>query len=196
MGHLLVTLAVAVGAFASTNVDDLVVLTMLFLASRTAGVPRPWQVVAGQCAGIAVLVAAAGLAALGLLIVPTRWVGLLGLAPLGLGLWALVAAMRRPPDGGAPPSAATGLTGVTGVTILNGTDNLTIYTPMFRGLEAADLLLTLAVFAAMIGVWCVAAAWLGAHLGAFAAVRRLGDRLVPLVFIAIGGIILARWAIA
>src|ERR1700730_12083225 len=101
MGHLLVTLSVAVGAFASTNVDDLVVLTMLFLASRTAGVPRPWQVVVGQCAGIAVLVAAAGLAALGLLIVPTRWVGLLGLAPLGLGLWTLVAALRGAPRGGA-----------------------------------------------------------------------------------------------
>lgn len=196
MGHLLVTLPAAVVVFASTNVDDLLVLTMLFLASRAAGTPRPWQVVAGQCAGIAVLVASSAVAAVGLLVVPTRWVGLLGLVPLGFGLWRLAGAMRRAPAGDAPSSVAAGLTGVAGVAIINGADNVAIYTPMFRTLETGDVLVTLAVFAGMVGVWCAAAAWLGSHLGAIAAVRRFGRWLVPVVFIAIGAIILARSAIA
>jgi hypothetical protein len=34
------------------------------------------------------------------------------------------------------------------------------------------VLITLSVFAGMIGVWCAAAAWLGAHLAAVAAIRR------------------------
>lgn len=38
----------AVAVFAGTNVDDIILLTVLFLASRAGGVPRPWQIVAGQ----------------------------------------------------------------------------------------------------------------------------------------------------
>lgn len=195
MSHLLVIIPTAVVVFASTNVDDLVVLTMLFLAARAAGKPRPWQVVAGQCAGIAVLVATAAIAALGLLIVPARWAGLLGLVPLAIGLWRLIGAMRAAPHSDTPSSVAAGLTGVAGVAIINGADNVSIYTPMFRGLQLGEVLVTLAVFAGMIGVWCAAAAWLGSHLGAVAGIRRLGYRLVPVVFMAIGAIVLARSAI-
>jgi cadmium resistance protein CadD (predicted permease) len=188
--HLIVTVSTATVVFASTNIDDLVVLTFLFLASRTAGKPRQWQVVAGQVAGIAVLVASAAVAALGLFIVPTRWVGLLGLVPLAIGLWKLIGAMRRAPDRGT--SVAAGLTGVISVAIVNGGDNVAVYAPLFRGLQTGEVLVTMAVFAGMIGVWLAAAAWLGYHLGAIAAIRRFSHWLTPVVFIAIGAIILVR----
>jgi cadmium resistance protein CadD (predicted permease) len=191
----MVTVPTAVVVFASTNIDDLVVLTFLFLASREAGKPRPWQVVAGQTAAITVLIASAAVAALGLLIVPTRWVGLLGLVPLALGLWKLIGVMRRAPDGSTPSSVAAGLTGVIGVAVANGGDNIAVYAPLFRSLETAEVLVTLAVFAGMIGVWCAVAAWLGYHLSAVAAVRRFSTRLTPVVFITIGAIILIRSAI-
>jgi cadmium resistance protein CadD (predicted permease) len=45
------TVGAAVVLFAGTNVDDLVVLTVLFLAGRATGRPRPWQIWAGQYAG-------------------------------------------------------------------------------------------------------------------------------------------------
>jgi cadmium resistance protein CadD (predicted permease) len=192
VSHLIVTVSTAAAVFASTNIDDLVVLTFLFLASRAAGRPRRWQVVAGQCVGVAVLVASAAVAALGMVIVPTRWAGLLGLVPLGIGLWKLIGAMRRSPDGGSSSSVAAGLTGVTGVAIVNGADNLAVYAPLFHSLDSAGMVVTLAVFVAMIGVWCAAAAWLGAHLAAVDAIRRLGHLLTPIVFIAIGVLLLAR----
>jgi cadmium resistance protein CadD (predicted permease) len=193
--RLIVTVATAALVFASTNIDDLVVLTFLFLASRAAGKPRPWQVVVGQCAGIAVLVVSAAVAALGLVIVPPRWVGLLGLIPLSVGVWKLVGAMRKAPDSDGTSSLTVGLTGVMGVAIVNGGDNIALYAPLFRSLDRGQVLVTLAVFAGMIGVWCAAAAWLGSHLGAIAAIRRLNHRLAPVVFIAIGAFILARSAI-
>jgi cadmium resistance protein CadD (predicted permease) len=195
VNHLVVTVPTAVVVFASTNIDDLVVLTFFFLAARAAGKPRPWQVIAGQTAAIAVLVASAAVAALGLLIVPTRWVGLLGLIPLALGLWKLIGAMRRAPDSSTPSSVAAGLTGVIGVAVINGGDNIAVYAPLFRSLGPAEVLVTLAVFAGMIGIWCAAAAWLGYHLAAVAAIRRLSYRLTPVVFISIGAIILVRSAI-
>lgn len=56
-----------VGMFAGTNVDDILVLTVLFLSARASGLPRPWQIWPGQYLGIAILVAGAAIAALGLL---------------------------------------------------------------------------------------------------------------------------------
>jgi cadmium resistance protein CadD (predicted permease) len=193
MERLLMTIATAVVVFAATNVDDLVVLSFLFLVSRADGRLRPWQVVAGQAVAIGILVASAAVAAVGLVIVPTRWIGLLGLFPLGLGLWRLIGAMRRHgPQGDPPASVAAGLSGVAGVAIINGADNITIYTPMFHHLDAGEIVVTLTVFVVMIGVWCAAAAWLGSRLGAIAAIRRLSHRLVPIILIAIGAVILAQ----
>jgi len=78
VSQILPTIATAVGVFAGTNIDDIIVLTVLFLASRTDGKPARWQVWAGQYAGIGILIAASAVAAAGLTIVPDKWVGLLG----------------------------------------------------------------------------------------------------------------------
>ncbi len=94
MGGLPGTLAAAVGVFVGTNVDDIIVLTVLFLSARAIGRPRPWQIWVGQYAGIGVLVAVSAAAAVGLSVVPDGWIGLLGLVPLVLGVKGLVSAGR------------------------------------------------------------------------------------------------------
>jgi cadmium resistance transport/sequestration family protein len=182
--------AAAAGVFAGTNVDDLLVLTVLFLAARASGRPRRWQIWAGQYAGIGVLVAVSVLAALGLTLVPDRWVGLLGLVPLALGVRGLIGAFRRA-DGDEAPVVATGALAVAGVTIANGADNIAVYTPLFRTIGAGPSAVTIAVFAVLVAVWCAAASWLGSHRRVVAIVERYGHWLVPLVFITIGVVILA-----
>jgi cadmium resistance protein CadD (predicted permease) len=191
--HLLATLAAAVGVFAGTNVDDLVVLTVLFLSARTAGRPRPWQIWAAQYAGISFLVAASAIAALGLTILPNEWVGLLGLGPFALGVRGLVVAIRARGDDEPPaPATAVGLVSVAGVTIANGADNISVYTPMFRTLGQADSLVTVAVFAALVAVWCLAGSWLGGHKKIIEVVRRFGHWIVPVVFMLIGAMIVMK----
>jgi cadmium resistance protein CadD (predicted permease) len=182
-------LVAAVGVFAGTNVDDLLVLTVLFLAASRSGRPRPWQVWVGQYAGIAVLVAISGAAALGLTLLPDRWIGLLGLIPLALGVRGLLSAVR---DRGAdPPPVATGLVSVAAVTIANGSDNIAVYTPVFRTAGVVGSLVTIAVFAVLTAVWCAAGSWLGGHRRVVTVIGRWGHWLVPLVFVAIGLTILA-----
>ena len=95
----------AAGLFAGTNIDDMVVLAALNVSSRADGRPRPWQIWAGQYAGIAVLVVISLVAAIGLTLVPEGWVWLLGLMPLGLGLRKLIIAIRAR-NSGERPSAA------------------------------------------------------------------------------------------
>ncbi|WP_182907214.1 cadmium resistance transporter [Microbispora sp. H13382] len=181
------TLGTACAVFAGTNVDDIVILTVLFLSARARGRPRPWQIVAGQYAGIAALVLVSGVAALGLTVVPDEWAGLLGLVPLALGVRGLVAALRAS-DGDEDPSppVAGGVVPVAGITVANGADNISIYTPLFRTIGPADALLTVAVFAVLVAVWCAAGSWLGSHKKIIELVERFGHWLVPVVFIAIG----------
>ncbi|GLY20421.1 cadmium resistance transporter [Micromonospora sp. NBRC 101691] len=180
------TAAGAAVVFAATNVDDIVVLTVLFVAARATGRPRRWQIVAGQYAGIAALVAVAAIAAVGLLVVPEPWTGLLGLLPVALGVRAL---LRRDDD--EAPAVVGGLAGVAGVTIANGADNIAVYVPVFRTLSPAEALVFLLVFVAGVGLWCVVGARLGGHPRVVRLVERTGHWLVPVIFMAIGVVILA-----
>ncbi|WP_223167551.1 cadmium resistance transporter [Nonomuraea sp. SYSU D8015] len=187
MDGIVGTIATAAGMFAGTNVDDLIVLTVLFLSSRASGLPRPWQIWGGQYAGIAVLVLLSVVAALGLTIVPDAWVGLLGLVPFALGVKGLVAAVRdRHDEAGTPPAVATGLVSVAGVTIANGADNITVYTPVFRTIGALPTMVTIGVFAIGVALWCLAGSWLGSHKKIVGIVERYGQWLVPAVFVIIG----------
>ncbi|MCP3786381.1 cadmium resistance transporter [Micromonospora sp. A3M-1-15] len=187
MIDLLAPAAAAAGVFAATNIDDIVVLTVFFVAARGTGRPRPWQIVAGQYAGIGALVAVAVVVAAGLLVVPDPWTGLLGLLPIALGVRALLA---RDGDDDEPPAVVGTLLGVAGVTVANGADNIAVYVPVFRSLDPAAGLVWLLVFAALVALWCAVAAALGGHPRVVALVGRAGHWLVPTVFIALGLVIL------
>ena len=115
-GEILAIMLTAAVLFAGTNVDDIVVLTVLNISSRAAGRPQPWHIWAGQYAGFTVLVAVSLAAAAGLAVVPEHWLWVLGLLPLGLGLGKLVTVVRAHLSGRfASPAVVTGLTGVTAV---------------------------------------------------------------------------------
>lgn len=191
MDALAGTLAAAVGMFAGTNIDDLLVLAVLFLSGRATGAPRPWQIWAGQSIGFAVLVALSLLAALGLAVVPDAWVGLLGLVPFTLGAYGLLRAIRTHGTAAVRVSAvpAGGLWSVAMLTIGNGADNLAVYPPVFRTVGAGSVALTIVVFGAGVAVWCLAGSWLGSHKKVIALIERYGHWIVPSVFMAIGVII-------
>ncbi|MFC0504671.1 cadmium resistance transporter [Micromonospora costi] len=183
------TLGTAAGAavvFAATDIDDIVILTLFFVAARTTGRPRHWQIVSGQYLGIGVLALASAVVAAGLLVVPDPWTGLLGLLPIALGIRAL---LHRDDD--EAPAVVSGVLGVAGVTIANGADNVAVYVPVFRALGPADSAVFLLVFVVLIALWCALGAWLGGHPRVVRLVERAGHWLVPAIFVAIGVVILA-----
>jgi cadmium resistance protein CadD (predicted permease) len=186
-GEIFTLVLTAAALFAGTNVDDLVVLTTLSISSRAAGRPRPWHIWAGQYAGFAVLVAVSLGTATGLALVPEHWLWVLGLLPLGLGLSKLVTAVRAHRSGRyASPAVVTGLTGVIGLTIANGGDNVAAYIPVFRTSNATAIIVIVVVFMAGVAVWCLASSLLAAHRAVTDAVQRWGYWAVPVVFILIG----------
>lgn len=191
---MLATIVTAVAVFAGTNLDDLLVLTVLFLSSRATGRPSVAKIWAGQYLGIGALIAASIVLAMGLAVIPDRWVGVLGLIPLGLGVRGLVIAIRTHgrEDGEPRLRTATGVLSIVGVTVANGADNLSVYTALFRTIDVPAIVLTVVVFLACVAVWCLAARLLGAHRAVIAGVQRFGHWAVPIVFIVIGVLIILR----
>ena len=190
---MLSTIAAAVGLFVATNLDDIVVLTVLFaVAARGTSRLRGWQIVAGQYLGLVTLIAVSFLAALGLAIVPDEWVGLLGLIPLAIGVLALVRTVRGQDDDDEAESAlkAVGLLGVAGITIANGGDNIAIYTPVFRTISTTDAVVTIVVFLVLLALWCLLARAIGTNEKVTEALEKVEHWLVPVVFIGLGVFIL------
>ena len=130
------------------------------------------------------------------LVVAPEYVGLLGLAPIAIGLkqaWDLY----RGADSSEPEPEATPVRGghgnviiVAAVTVANGGDNISIYTPLFATRSARDLVVIGIVFALMTALWIGAAYYLTRHRTLGAPIRRYGHRLVPFVLIALGVLIL------
>jgi cadmium resistance protein CadD (predicted permease) len=183
------TIGTAAGLFAITNIDGLIVLTALFMASAS-GKPRPWQIVAGQYVGFIVMLLLSSLAAVGLVAVADQWEGLVGLLPLALGIHGLVKA--RANGSGPSPWITTNLPSVAGVILANGMDNVSVYTPLFSRLSIGGIAVTVAVFLALVVVWCYLAWLIGGNKKIVVGLARVGDWLVPLVFIAIGAAILLK----
>lgn len=192
---MIAAIGAAVGLFAATNIDDIVVLTVLFLASARGGLAG-WKVVAGQYLGFATLIAISVVAAAGLTVVPDEWVGLLGLIPLGIGLYTLARTLRRrgnsDDDEGDDEGVvgAGGLLGVAGITIANGADNISLYTPVFRTSPFADTTVMIIVFFVLVAVWCLIARLVGTNKTVTETLERVEHWLVPAVFIGLGLFIL------
>lgn len=183
------TIATAAGVFAITNIDGLIVLTALFLAS-VRGELRGWQIVVGQYAGFTVMVVLSLLAAAGLLAIPGQWAGLIGFVPLTLGIWDLL----QPPNGVGEGSSliAGNVSSVVWLIIANGADNISVYTPLFAAEDGGRIALTIGVFFVLLAVWCVIARLLGGNKRIVTSLVRSSRWLVPAVFIAVGAGVLLR----
>jgi cadmium resistance protein CadD (predicted permease) len=172
------------GAFVSTNIDDLFLLVGFFSDRSFARS----HVFAGQILGMAAIVAISLAAASAALAISPQRVGLLGVAPIVIGIGKL---LRLGKEEEEQPTAA-GILQVATVTIVNGGDNMAAYTPIFATEGSRDMIATLAIFAALTLVWCFAALGLVRHTALGKPLRRYGHVLLPFILIGLGGLILYR----
>jgi cadmium resistance protein CadD (predicted permease) len=177
-------LALAVTLFASTNIDDLIVLIGFFADRRI----RTRDIVAGQYAGLTVLFLISAAASLLSLVIPGVYVGLLGIFPIVIGVRKL-SGLRH--DGSESQTSSPGsVAGVALVTIANGGDNIGVYMPAFVVHSARQIGVIAMVFIAVTALWCMLAHWMVNHPGLGAPLRRYGHILSPLVLIGLGILIL------
>lgn len=190
---MLADVGTAIVVFVVTNVDDILLLAVLFggaLAARA--------VVAGQFIGIGVLTGVSVGAAYAATAVPDGWLRWLGLLPIAMGLWLLVQLIRQRGEEREDDAAAeqrfesklhSQVLGVTAITIANGGDNLSVYIPLFAN-NVSALPVYVVVFTVLTAVWCVLGYVLVKNPVGAAVMERWGHILLPFVLIAVGVAIL------
>ncbi len=186
------TFLTAVLSFASTNIDNIFVLMILYAqVQNSKGIIR---VVTGQYFGIGFLTALSVLGAWGTQIFPPQYIGLLGFLPLFLGIrtWLNYRRGQNEEERNTGDRSQINFFSVALLTIANGADNIGVYIPVFSGYSPTDFAITLAVFAIMVALWC----YLGFALANYPYVKKRIVRyqhiLVPLVLMALGLFILAK----
>ena len=191
---LLPLIALGIAAFVATNVDDSLLLLFFFGDRRF----RARHVFVGQALGVGLLVLVSLVVAALALAVPERWVGLLGLLPVALGVKQLIQRRRDgTQDVAREPVMPQGKPGwrqaaaVTGVTLANGGDNIAVYVPLFAARSPLETTIILAVFPAMLALWTFGGYYLARRSALAGQLQRLSSALMPWVLIGLGLVILA-----
>ena len=152
------------------------------------------QIIIGQYLGIGCLTALSILGALGTQVIPSKYIGLLGVFPLILGVraWITYHNQQYAQENEEQKNTQISLISVALLTMANGADNIGVYIPAFSGYSFMDFVVTIIVFIFMIAFWC--------YLG-FALIRRPYIKrkivkyqhvLVPAVLIVLGVAIIAK----
>jgi cadmium resistance protein CadD (predicted permease) len=188
-------LAIGIGAFVATNIDDIFVL-MMFFSSLTFPVR---QVVLGQYIGIGLLIAISALGSLISLVVPTYIIGLMGIIPIVIGVKNLIEIRKKDK---LPPRQVVqdkknksylSFLSVAAVTFSNGGDNIGVYIPLFSKYNSVSQITTLTVvFIAMTAVWCIASYYFVNHPLVASRIRHVGNIVLPFVLIGLGIYILSE----
>jgi cadmium resistance transport/sequestration family protein len=182
-------------AFSATNIDDLVILTLFF--SQVNAKFRRWHIIIGQYLGFTALILASLPGFFGGLILPRPWIGLFGLVPIIIGIKSL---MNREADDSEdletePEVSERSLWAkffnlqtysVAAVTFTNGTDNISIYVPIFASSNWQSLLVILGVFFSLVGVLCYVAHKLTHDQALANLFTKYGNRFMPFVLIGLG----------
>jgi cadmium resistance transport/sequestration family protein len=195
MSGLVTAIPTGITAFTATNLDDLVILTLLF--SQVDATFRRQHIVIGQYLGFGVLVIASLAGFLGGLVLPAHWIGLLGLVPIVIGLNRLLNPESEESSEMQEETALSNSSSFTSflspqsysvaaITIANGSDNVGIYMPLFANSAPESLLVMIGVFLLLVGVWCYVTYKLTCQPAIADLLTRYGNSLVPFVLIGLG----------
>ncbi|XZN93786.1 MAG: cadmium resistance transporter [Microcoleus sp.] len=199
MNELLTAIFTGFTAFTATNLDDIVILLLFF--SQVNAAFRRRHIIAGQYLGFAALVFASLPGFFGRLVFPPEWIGMLGILPIAIGLGRFLNADTDDSEAAeaqqSEPSAFSSFLSpqtysVAAVTVANGSDNISIYVPLFASSTLENLVVILAVFFTLVGVWCYAAYRLIQMRAIADSLTRYGNHLVPVVLIGLGIVILVQ----
>ena len=130
------------------------------------------------------------------LIIPTAWIGILGIVPILIGVSRLFKKddLEIQTVSGEINSSISILSSilspqtyqVTAVTFANGGDNIGIYIPLFASSNLVSLGIILSVFFVLVGVWCYVADHLTRYPVVSKILTRYGHAIIPFVLIGLG----------
>ncbi|BAY62264.1 cadmium resistance transporter [Calothrix brevissima NIES-22] len=199
MSGLVTAINTGIAAFSATNIDDMLMLTLFF--SQANATFRRWHIIAGQYLGFTALIIASLPGFFGGLIIPRPWIGLFGIVPIAIGIRTLIKQSEddaEDEETEIKQSHHSLLTkflniqtySVAAVTFANGTDNISIYVPLFASSNPESLLVILTVFFLLVGCLCYTAYKLTHNKAIADLLASYGQNIMPFVLMGLGAFIL------
>lgn len=214
------TIITAFVSFASTNIDDIFILTLFF--SQINNDMKIKHIFIGQYLGIGFLTTISIIGALGISIIPSEYVGFLGLVPIYLGVKAYFDYKKENNDNKdvtnqelqnnintrnteleettymqekhrlnfARNFINPSVIKVFSLTLANGADNIGIYVPLFTSMNLMGIIVTVIIFILLIALWCFIAFKLSERSFVQKNIEKYKHIFVPIIFICIGVFIL------
>lgn len=202
-------------SFVSTNIDDIFVLMLFF--SQINNDIKNQHIVIGQYLGIGALITLSIIGALGVSVIPHDYVGLLGLAPIYLGIKSYIDNKKESKAEENPIQHESqndennkiiettqniisfiknlinpNIVKVFSVTFANGADNIGVYVPLFTNMSLNEILITIIIFIILIGFWCFIGLKLSEHHFIQKNIEMYSHIFVPIIFIGLGIFILIK----
>ena len=191
MNNLLTAIITGLVAFIATNIDDILILLVFF--AQVNDNFRPWQIVVGQYLGFTILVIFSLPGLFGGLILPQSWIGLLGLIPIAIGISSLVnketEQLADVSQEITPSFLIPTIYTVAAITVANGSDNISIYIPLFSSTQLESFLIIIGLFFLLLAIWCYAAYQLTHQQKIANFLTKYGNYLVPFVLMSLGIVI-------
>jgi len=207
MQWLFSTLVMGFVAFTLTDIDDLLLLIFFFSQTKKSFTKR--EILLGQYLGFLFLLLLTTLGYLGTLAIPLAWIGLLGLVPFFRGLNELYKRFfkKNPSPSDQKDSSPSSLYSsrldrviarlfnprvsmIAVLTIGNGSDNLSVYIPLFAHSTPSQVGIYLILFLLLVGVWCMLGYTLSHLPGAAHVLEATGSFMLPFLMIGLGLVIL------
>jgi len=195
MNELLIIIGVTVGAFISTNLDNLLLLATMY--SRYYR--HPWTVTAGYFVGMNLI--AAITIAIGELgdFIPLAYLGLLGVIPMMMGLLALWKLFRRSQTDEVGSSYAGNsflaiFLALITIQLSNGADTIITFSALYADSSNPSDYIVAPTFFAMVGIFACLAYYSVKHPRLSHYLVRYGQYVTPFILIFVGFYILSNTA--
>ncbi len=207
MQHIVQLLGIAIIAFISTNIDDFFVLAAFFSDNSY----NKKIVIIGQYIGITILILISCVGFIFKLLLPTQWIGIMGLLPIIIGIRHLINHVKNKKKSisneivvseeimeknseGQHETQTNVLRRIIDskaffiaiVTFSNGGDNIGVYTPLFASLNLNELIFTVIMFLIMVAVWCYIIIFFVNNKFTGIIFRKYGNVCFPYVLILLG----------
>lgn len=183
-------------AFASTNIDNL----LLLISWQLGGGLTSRRLFAGYLLGMAGVLGISILAGLVGYLMPLEHLGYLGLIPMLVGLRMLVVNLRSKTDtatdfpAGSALSAGGGVAAIAAMQLSNGVDTILIFAPLLADSQFAFDVEIALLFLLLVVLWFLLARFAGIHASRLRVLTRAGRWLTPVVMIVVGAYIVSNTA--
>ncbi len=178
-------------AFASTNLDNL----LLLVGWQLGGTLSSGRLFAAYALGMLGVLAIAVLVGLVGYLFPLGYLGYLGVIPILLGLRLMIGNLRRGVD--VPPAAVAttgGVLAVASTQLSNGIDTVLVFSPLLADSQLIFDAEIAGLFIILFCLWFMLARVLSGHAGRLPLIQRISHWLAPLVMIGVGFYILGNTA--